>query len=222
MWRPRAVRAEVEAAARAECARLGWLDRRGRLDVEVVAALAVLCRPGVEFFGWVHDGERTVGLLAAAIGRQALLAVRDGDLVRLSRIRSTELPEILVGQLPDVPAGRMRPVRIARAELVATTRDGRRRLETGVGSFPASEPARRVRELAGLPMLGTGELHVAVRDPVGHRRTVAEPLRYTDTSAGRFGYRVGADGGEDYVSVAGATRADLVTQLRQIHRTLTR
>ena len=59
--------------------RLGLLDNRGRLDVEVAASLAVLCRAGAEFYGWINEGDKTKGVLAAAIGREAVLAIRDGD-----------------------------------------------------------------------------------------------------------------------------------------------
>jgi hypothetical protein len=188
----------------------------------VVAALTVLCRASVEFFGWIHDGTRTIGVLTAAIGREALLAIRDGNVVRLSQIRSSRLPEMLVGQIPDLPAGRIRPMRIARAELAATTRDGRRRSETGVGSYPASEQARMARQLANLPTLGTGELYVAVRDSMGRRRAVAEPLRYTDTPQGRYGYQITTAGGEGHVLIGGMTRPDLATRLREAYRSLTR
>jgi len=186
----------------------------------VVAALAVLCRASVEFFGWIHDGEQTIGVLTAAIAREALLAIRDGDLVWLSQIRSSKLAEVLVGQVPDLPAGRTRPMRVARAELAATTRDGRRRSETGVGSYPASESARLARQLADLPTLGTGELYVAVRDSMGRRRAVAEPLRYLDTQRGRYGYQITTADGEDHVLIVGVTRSNLATRLRDEHRLL--
>jgi hypothetical protein len=79
VWRPRTAEHEADDAAWGACARLGWLDRRGELDVEVAAALRVLCRAGVEFYGWIDDGECTRGVLCAAIGRKAMLAVRDGN-----------------------------------------------------------------------------------------------------------------------------------------------
>jgi hypothetical protein len=53
VWRPAD---EVDAggtAARAEIAALGWLGRRQRLDVEVAAALAVMCP---EFSGQLLNG----------------------------------------------------------------------------------------------------------------------------------------------------------------------
>lgn len=217
-WRPRAARSDLDARACAECGRLGWLNRRGRLDAEVVAALGVLCRASVEYFGWVNDGTKTTGLLTAAVGREALLATRDGDLVRLSQVRADTLPETLVEQIAEVPAARTQSVRVARAELAATTRDGRRRSEGGVGSYPASEPARQARQLVDLPMLGTGELHVVVRDQVGRRRTLPEPVRYADTSHGRYGYQVS----EEQVMIVGVTRADLVARLRDAYRALAR
>lgn len=213
VWRPRAGWAEAAELARAEVARLGWLDRRGRLDVEVVAALAVLCRPGTECYGWISEGGHTIGVLATARGRQALLAIRDGDSVRLSHIRTSELLERLVAQLPDAPTPRMRPLLVPRAELAATNRDGRLRLATGVVSTQASTAARVVRQLGELPTLGTAELHVAARDDGGRRRA-AGPLRCVDTSQGRYFYLV--RNGE--VLVAPASRAELVARLRELLR----
>jgi hypothetical protein len=216
-WRPRTGWAEAKELAHQEFARLGWLDRRGRLDVDVVAALAVLCRADSECYGWISEGGHTIAVLTAATGRPGLLAIRDGDLVRLSHIRSTELAEKLVAQLPPVPAARTQPLRVLRDELAVTTRDGRRRSETGVIFAPAGTPARLVRQLGALPTLGTAELHVAVRDSAGRHRA-AQPLRCVDTSRGRYFYLI--RNGE--VLVAPGGRAELVARLRELVRTVSR
>jgi hypothetical protein len=96
----------ARAHAYDEAARLGWVDRRGRLDVEVVESLSVVCRAGVEFSGWLASpAAGTVGVLAAATGREGILAVRDGDEVWLRRAQPKKLAEALVAQLPEMHAG---------------------------------------------------------------------------------------------------------------------
>ncbi|MFL6143203.1 MAG: ESX secretion-associated protein EspG [Labedaea sp.] len=65
VWRPPDEAEAVTEAARDEIARLGWHDRRQRLDAEVAAALAVLCRGQSEFYGWISHGESTIGVLVA-------------------------------------------------------------------------------------------------------------------------------------------------------------
>lgn len=64
VWRPFDDADAATVAAREEIKALGWYDRRTRLDVEVVAALAVLCRAETEFYGWISHGEATIGVLA--------------------------------------------------------------------------------------------------------------------------------------------------------------
>ena len=83
VWHPPADWDELHAQARAEITALGWYDRRGRLEIEVAVALAIVCRAEVEFFGWITRDTSTIGVLAAGIGRHGLLAVRDGESVWL-------------------------------------------------------------------------------------------------------------------------------------------
>lgn len=222
-WRPRAAEHEADDAAWEACGRLGWLDRRGELDVEVAAALRVLCGAGVEFYGWIDDGERTRGVLCAAIGRKAMLAVRDGNTVWLSRTREATLAEVWAAQTPDVCAGRGQAFRALRAEVAATSpKDGRAITATGAGRLLASAEARQIRRLAELPTVGGGELRVAVRDHLGRRHVATQALHYVDTAQGRYLTLGEVAGGEQYVLAVPATRADLVARLREQRQRLTR
>jgi hypothetical protein len=221
-WRPRVAEQVADDVAWEACARLSWLDRRGELDVEVTAALRVLCQAGVEFYGWIDDGERTRGVLCAAIGRKAMLVVRDGNSVWLSRTREATLAEVLAAQTPDVRAGRGQAFRAPRAEVAATSpKDGRAITATGTGRLLASPEARQIRRLAELPTMGGGELRVAVRDHLGRRRVAPQALHYVDTVQGRYLALSEVAGGEQYVLVIPATRADLATRLREQRRRLT-
>lgn len=220
-WFPKARLAEINTAVRAEFAREGLIDGKDRLDDEFGASLMVLCRAGAEFYGWINDGKSTKGVLSAAIGREAVLAIRDGDSVTLSQLRPEELPEALVAQLPELRPGRGEAMNVLQSELVAASSDGRVSTETGVGSRPAPAAVRVIAQIAGLPTTGTGELYVAVRDRVGRRRASDPPLRYSDTSNGRwFGHAV-PTGDDAQVFVAPATPGRLVSRLQEMHRALT-
>jgi hypothetical protein len=221
-WRPRQVEREVEARTREEFGRMGLFDRRGRLDVELVASLAVLCRAAVEFYGWIDRGETTVGVLAAAIGREAVLAVRDGDSVALRQIRPETLPEALVGETAEVRPARGEAFSLLQSEALAST-GGRQRTEAGVGTRPASTEVRLAQKIAELPTKGGGQLYVAVRDGLGRRRATEAPLRYADTSAGRWlNQTTGLANGDSRILIAPATQRDLVVRLQEMHRALSR
>jgi hypothetical protein len=221
-WRPKQLDQEVETRVRDEFARMGLFDRRGRLEVELVASLTVLCRAGAEFYGWVNQGDKTVGVLAAAIGREAVLAIRDGDSVSLTQIRPESLPEALVAQTADVPPGRGEAFGLVQSEALASG-GGRQRTDAGVGTRPASPEVRLAQKLAELPTTGGGQLYVAIRDSVGRRRSTEAPLRYADTNNGRWlNHMTALSSGENRIMIAPASRRDLVVRLQEMHRSLSR
>lgn len=220
VWRPKDARREEQVRARQEITRLGWLDRRGQVDAEVAASLAVLCRAAVECYGWIKDGARTIAVLAGAIGREAVLAVRDGDSVSLSQLQpDADLAAVLVAQLPDLRPARGRPVTVDKADLVAAP-DGRVRSDSGM-SRPASVEVRQVQQIAALPTIGGGELYVATREGVGRYRKGIQPLRYADTEHGRFlNATMAASNGVTRIVVGPATKRDLVGHLHELRRSL--
>jgi hypothetical protein len=220
VWRPQADEERVESEVRAQFLRAGLLDSRGRLDAELTASLTVLCRPGAEFYGWINEGDKTRGVLAAAVGREAILAIRDGDEIMMNQIRPESLPQVLVAQTADVLPARGEAHNILRSEALASV-GGRSRTEAGVGSRLAPPEVRAVQQIAERPVTGGGELYVAVRDRMSRRRAVAYPLRYADTTSGRWlNHMTDAGGGEHRVLVAPASRADLVRRLQEMYRAL--
>lgn len=222
VWRPRDDQARLEVEARKEFMRLGLLDNRGRVDVEVAAALAVLCRAGAEFYGWINTGDKTKGILAGAIGREALLAVRDGMTVTVTQIRPESLPMALVNQIPEIPPARGEAINVLRSEVLAST-GGRQRTAAGVGMRPAPPEVRIVQQIIAQPTTGGGELYVAVRDRMGRRKPSQDPLRYADTETGRWlNHTTTTSDGEQRILVAPAARADLAARLQDMHRVLSR
>lgn len=221
-WRPKAVQEQLETGARDEFMRMGLLDldRRGRVEVELVASLTVLCRPGAEFYGWVNEGDKTRGVLAAAIGREAVLAIRDGETVTVNQIRPDSLPEVLVAQTPEVRPARGDTHSFLRSEMLASA-GGRHRRDEDAGPRRSTADIRAVQQVMALPTTGGGELYAAVRDRTSRRRAVPYPLRYADTEQGRWlNHMTDAPGGEHRVLVAPATRTDLVRRLQDMHRDL--
>jgi ESX secretion-associated protein EspG len=222
VWRRKEDQDRIEVEARKEFMQLGLLDSRGRVDVEVAAALAVLTRAGAEFYGWVNEGDKTKGVLAGATGREALLAVRDGQMVSITQIRPETLPQALVNRTPDVRPARGEAVNVLRSDMLASS-GGRQRTAAGVGLRPAPPEVRIVQQIMAQPVVGGGELYVAVRDRMGRRKATEEPLRYADTEQGRWlNYSTSAGDGEQRILVAPASRADLVGRLQEMHRGLSR
>lgn len=223
VWRRKSDQELIEVEARKEFMRLGLLDNRGRVDVEVSASLAVLCRAGAEFYGWIKADGKTKGVLSGAIGREAVLAVRDGSMVTVTQIRPETLPMALVNQTADVAPSRGEAVNVLRSEMLASAGGRQRRTAGGVGMRPPPPQVRIVQQIMAQPTTGGGELFVAVRDRMGRRKSVPDPLRYADTENGRWlNHTTHTSDGEVRILVAPATRADLAARLQEMHRNLSR
>ncbi|MCG8917829.1 ESX secretion-associated protein EspG, partial [Actinokineospora sp. PR83] len=216
-WRPAAEERELDARARAALAAEGVVDRRGRLDVEVAASLAVLCRATTEYFGWLTSGPRSHGVLVAATGREAVLAVREGDTVVLRRARASRLAETVAEQTPDTRPAQAERAVLHRAVLAAATApaDGASLLHPP----PVSPALRLARRVAALPATGGGQLHAAHRDGVGRRAVSASPVGYLDTEHGRF-VNAPLPGPEERTVLAPGDRGTLAHHLHSVYTRL--
>ena len=174
-----------------------------------------------EFYGWIHHENRTTGVLAAAIDGEGLLAVSDGECVRLRQVGTRNLPEALVRHIAEVPPGTGDAVSFVQSEAAATV-DGRHTSEVGARTVAASREIRLAQRIANQPTTGGGQLSVAYRDRMGRRQTSAHPLRYVDTPSGRWlNLTTTLPDGDNRVLLAPASRTDLAARLREIHRALT-
>ncbi|WP_460394410.1 ESX secretion-associated protein EspG [Actinophytocola sediminis] len=201
VWRDPTTSHQVDQRVEHHLTRLGWRQRPSGVDREVTAALTVLCRPDVGFHGWLTHDHRTTSILAAAIGREAVLAVRTGDTVALRGIHRHRLAERLVAHLPDIAAGTGPPLRVERADLHRTDQSGRQPTDGGVGLRRARPEVRAAKRLISAPTTGAGELYAVD----GER-----PVDYVDTVHGR--YLVTAT--DDLLEIRPATRTALVAELR--------
>ncbi|WP_415830372.1 ESX secretion-associated protein EspG [Kibdelosporangium persicum] len=132
------------------------------MDVDVVESLSVVCRAGVEYYGWIAShGTGRLGVLAAATGREAILAVRDRDEVWLRRAQPKKLAEALVAQLPEVHPGAGTPVSVPVDELrAAAAWQEQKPGAVSVQPVPRAD-LRQVLRVIALPTSGSGELWVA-------------------------------------------------------------
>jgi hypothetical protein len=218
-WMPLEERQRADGAARAEIASVGGVDRRGRLDVDLQATLSLLCTPRVEFYGWMSfHGQPAVGVLVAASGRDAVLAIRDGDVVRLAQVQSERLADVLVAQTPDVPAARGQAVSVVLADLKSPPAASM----VAVSARPHQTPELKVvQQIMDTPTTGSGQLFTALRDQMGRRHVVEYPLRYGDTVYGRW-LNLTVPGAEPRVLLAPADRGALASRVHDMHMNLAR
>lgn len=210
MWLSDAEKLAAERRMRETLEEAGLLDRRGRLDVDFLDWLPLLTNASLEYYGWVHDGQRTYGILAAARGLQGIIAVRVDDGIALKPVARDRLADALVAELPDVRPGGGRPLVIRVVELEEAGREDR-------------IPSWDIRDLVNVlqrPVSGTGELYAARRDELNRYHRLEQPLHYADTDWGRYlNYTVGA-GSDAEIHLAPGHHSTLVEHLLRLEQTL--
>jgi hypothetical protein len=184
---------EAEAAAWTEFREVGWVDRHGRLDGDVLDSLHVVAHPVVEYTAIIARAGRQHSVVVAARGDDGIIINRKGAAVTLSWLRHQSLPETLLRQVPDARPAPIDALNVRLTDAGVLTTLSRRRL------------------------LGQGELYVGVRDHYGRHR-VSVPIRYQDYDIGR----VVVVTSDDYISVAPGTKALLLARLRDTHQTMVR
>lgn len=103
---------EAEAKAWKEFREIGWVDRRGRLDSEVLDSLHVLARPNIEYTAvFMVDGRQNT-VVVAGQGDGMVMAYREGEAVTLTMARHQSLPETLLRQIPDARPAPIDPLNV--------------------------------------------------------------------------------------------------------------
>ncbi|TCP57379.1 ESAT-6 protein secretion system EspG family protein [Tamaricihabitans halophyticus] len=170
-----------------ELHQLGLLDGT-RLQPDFQDTLGLLANARVEFFGWVQHEQSNFAVLAASVGKEALLATRTGEQVWL-KPGKVENPGELAGQLvtllPKVNPADIRPFAVNEADLASV---GATANQGSLLDRPRSAQAIELRQLEDLFKLrrsGGGALYAAIRDQQGNRHQVEDKLDYIDTVNGR-------------------------------------
>ncbi|WP_169735447.1 ESX secretion-associated protein EspG [Actinokineospora inagensis] len=201
VWVPKGSERAGYARAVAELRGSGKVDG-DRVDADLLATFAVLCRPHVEYYGWISTGDQTTAVLVAAAGRDAVVAVRAQGAVHLRPTSPDRLADTLVAQTPDVRAARGRAVTVTPVE-------PSRRFTSSARRPPEVLAAQRIVDL---PVTGGGQLYAAVG-----RRRAANPVRYVDSVAGRW---LNVTLPDERVVIAPGSRRALADRLRALHETL--
>jgi ESX secretion-associated protein EspG len=160
------------------------LVRGGDIDPELTRALRTLSDYviTVSVMGTV-DRTRKIYARAAAAGETGVLAVKEGDSLRLELIRPTALATTLVGLLPVMESGPGQSVTITRPadrdpdDILAPVHSGR----TG-----DEQQLRLAENYLARPRTGTGIFTVSGRDRRTGRERQAGHLTWIDTDAGRY------------------------------------
>lgn len=212
VWRSREEAAALSSATVDALTDAGLLRGQGQVDQQLLDVLPLLTTPVTEYYGWFSVDGATRGVLAAAGPMDALLAVRTGDLVRLTPVSRTALAEALLAELPDIPPARGTSLTVTADEIIelhAPADVSERRVPPHV-----TEMMRTVNQ----PVRDGGELYAGHRDALG-RHTVRGPVRYGDTEQGRYlNYTLGY-GDTLRMVLAPATPAALTAALATVEPT---
>jgi len=220
-------RSRIRAAVHADLQQRGVTDR-GRVAQPVAAALALVARPHIQLdtISTVDVQATQASMLraaAAARGRDAVLMVQEGQMVRLEWTRDTALAASIVGLLPPTKAGPGREISLP-ASLVGSAGDGRPAMPSMVVTRRTAESASKDQQKALATMLEPevlrlGQIGVGLYDERGRVRRLPG-MSWFDNAAGRY-YSVVARGrdGQDWATVSPGDASRMVYRLGEMIRT---
>ncbi|HWE89240.1 MAG TPA: ESX secretion-associated protein EspG [Pseudonocardiaceae bacterium] len=231
------------------------LVNQGSLDANFLDALRLVGRPSVEYYGWIAakngagknsagqnhsagdgdspDEDRDIAVLVAGRGQdEGVLLIRDHHEVHLQSVGAEGLMGALIGQLPQVQAGRGRGVNLPEQEVRQLAAKFPAAPLGEIKPPPASEfdvfgratmaeDARDWFAVMALPRTGGGQLYVAARNQYGERKRCAHPLTYVDTQQGRWIMQTTGDKpGDRWITSAPANRQMLLARLEEMRSRL--
>lgn len=179
------------------------LAANGALEAGFRETLAVLQRPGIEYYTFADINGRGVTIRTAAVDDEAVLAIGVGETVHLTPIEPDRLAHELVWILPDAPPADLGPVSCAEADL----------RELADGRPARDEQSALIAQWLDLERHDGGELHVATQTGRrGRRARTSMGCAWLDTSAGRLLSR--RSGGR--LHLRGARQDDLIATLHDM------
>lgn len=209
-WYPEDERRQLRDSTNAELERLG-LSRGGRLSGDFLDTVQVLQRPGSEFYTWANVNGSHVTVRTAVLGRDAVLAITNGETLFLWPTRSESAAPDLVAQLPDTPRANVHSMSCAEADYDAVVAGNPR--QNGGSARDAKQIARWLKA----PRVHAGQLYAAIRDSSGTRRRTGKPPFWIDTDAGRITAGVDSSG---WLSLSGAGPQELTARLHRLEAEL--
>src|SRR5256885_15648829 len=196
------------------------LIRDGDIDPDLQRALQTLSdfRVAVAAMGTAEreNGHRGRQILAraGAVADTGVLAVQDGQRVRLELIRPTALAMTMVGPLPEVAAG---PGQSVTLTLPAGPRGGDGGYFETVRGRGTDQAMRLAESYLRHPQTGSGFFVVSGRDKHGREQRAGE-VSWFDTEVGRYLMlsRPPGEDGQRHSTLSPADRARLTQQLGQL------
>lgn len=219
-------RSRIRAAVHADLAERGVTDR-GQVAPPVAAAMALLARPHIQLDTIstvdVREASAMLRAAAAARGREAVLAVQEGQTVRLEWTRDTALAASIVGLLPPTKAGPGQEVSLP-ASLVGNAE--------GPPSLPrpmavtrrtaesvSKDQQKALATMLEPEVLRLGQIGVGLFDERGRVRRLPG-MSWFDNAAGRY-FSVVSRGrdGQNWATVTPGDASRMVYRLGEMIRT---
>jgi ESX secretion-associated protein EspG len=198
------------------------LGRSVDLDPRLEVLLGLLRRPEREIDGRLWAG-RSLRLLAAATGEQAVLAVLSGDALTLRFAEVTGLPRYALSVLPAQPAGPGQSITMRTADFEAAAQQA-----TDKTAFEAALRDHGVRAedaTALVTMIGDivnqGQFGSAARDKLGRRVRADRVLSFFDTQDGRYLQIRRETNGELWTTISPADQRRMLQHLTDLHEEAT-
>ena len=217
-------RSRIRAAVHADLEQRG-VTERGRVAQPIAAAMALVARPHIQLDTIstvdVHEASAMLRAAAAARGRDAVLVVQEGQLVRLEWTRDTALAASIVNLLPPTKAGPGQEISLP-ASLVGGVDDRPAMPPVATRRTAASASKDQQRALATMlepEVLRLGQIGVGLYDARGRVRRLPG-MSWFDNAAGRY-FSVVAPGrdGQKWATVSPGDGSRMVYRLGEMIRT---
>lgn len=185
-----------------------------RVSDRFMDALAVMQRPSVEYYTFASIDGRSTTIRTAALGRDAVLVIRQGQRITIAPIPVEQLGLRLAAALPTVPAAPVHSMSCDDADLRAVMKD------KAVPSSKSAHDAKRMKRILEGDRADTGQLYAAIRDGVGGRKSTTAPIpTWFDTEQGRLLLSFDTNG---WVNLTGATTLTIADKLADLEKALGR
>lgn len=185
-----------------------------RVSDDFRETLAVMQRPSVEYYTFASIDGRSTTIRTAAMGRDAVMVIRQGSRITIAPIPVEQLGLRLAAALPTVPAAPVHSMSCDDADLRAVMKD------KAVPQSKSVQDAKRMNRALESDRTNTGQLYAAIRDGVGARKSTQAPVpTWFDTEQGRLLLSFDSSG---WVNLVGASTLTIAGKLADLEKALHR
>lgn len=213
-WYSPGAQRELDGRIAKELAGIGLADG-GEIDPRLLATVAAIARPDLEYFGWAggphEDRQFNTAVLAGSGRGEAFVIARDVDrgFSVLATVSADALLDNFLTQLPPQRPASGQQVVIPKSVANGDKRSADEDFHVMRSHTPDANQraAAEYQRILGLGRVGGGKLYVAARGRGGTRRRCEKPVTYLDTVEGRWLLEeVPGTGEPQYVVTPGTSR----------------